>query len=67
MCADKQCPYLWADVLCVQVLRDLVTVIRPSVQNSLLTGWKRRFLLRLDGVQQQVQTPAICNLATGMC
>ena len=48
-----------------QVLRDLITAIRPAVSHPLLNGWKLRFLLRLDGKQQQQKVPAECKQATG--
>lgn len=51
----------------VQVLRDLVKVIRPNTKNAQLTGWQLKYLLRLDGVQQQQKVPAVCNLSTGVC
>lgn len=51
--------------MCLQVLRDLVKAIRPTVRNSQLTNWNFRYLLRLDGVQQQQKVPAVCNLPTG--
>lgn len=46
------------------VLRDLVKVIRPNTRNSQLNGWQLKYLLRLDGVQQQQRVPAVCNLST---
>lgn len=51
----------------VQVLRDLVKVIRPNSRNAQLNGWQLKYLLRLDGVQQQQKVPAVCNLSTGVC
>jgi len=47
----------------LQVLQDLVRVIRPAVPLPGWTGFK--FLLRLDGKQQQKRVPAECTLATG--
>jgi hypothetical protein len=54
-------------VWCAQVLRDLVKVIRPNTRNAQLNGWQLKYLLRLDGVQQQQRVPAVCNLSTGVC
>ncbi len=53
--------------MCVpmQVLRDLIIAINPSVTNSLLGDRVLHYLLKLDGKQQQKQTPPICTLATG--
>lgn len=55
-------------VCCVcflQVLRDLVQVIRPDVDAAQSTRWTPRFMLRLDGIQQQTRVPAVCDLDTG--
>jgi hypothetical protein len=47
------------------VLRDLVKVIRPGVTNEQVRNWNLRFLLRLDGVQQQQRVQPVCTLPTG--
>lgn len=51
--------------MCAQVLRDLVKVIRPNVNNEQVRNWNLRFLLRLDGVQQQQRLQPVCTLPTG--
>ena len=54
-----------ACVCLLQVLRDLVQVIRPDVDAAQSTRWTPRFMLRLDGIQQQTRVPAVCDLDTG--
>lgn len=52
-------------VLSTQVLKDLVLAISPTVQHDSLKGWTMKYLMRLDGVQQQQKIPAECTLPTG--
>lgn len=48
-----------------EVLKDFVKVITPQLSNDALNAWKMRWLLRLDGVQQQQRVAAFCTLPTG--
>lgn len=47
-----------------EVLKDFVKVITPALTNNALAVWKMRWLLRLDGVQQQQRVAAVCTLPT---
>ena len=39
------------------MLKDFVKVITPALSTDALAAWKMRWLLRLDGVQQQQRVP----------
>lgn len=55
------CARVW-----LQVLRDLIQAIRPDVDAMQSAKWTPKFLLRLDGIQQQQRVPAVCDLDTGV-
>lgn len=44
----------------------MIQAIRPDVDAKLPDRWTRRFLLRLDGAEQQVRVAARCDLETGV-
>jgi hypothetical protein len=47
-----------------QVLRDFVRVLNPANAHSTMSGWNRRWLLRLNG-ETQKQQAAACDNQTG--
>jgi hypothetical protein len=46
------------------VLRDFVRVVTPALNTPEVSTWNLRWLLRLDGQQQQQRVPAACSLPT---
>lgn len=51
---------------CDEVLHDFVKVLTPSTSTPKLTTWRLKWLLRLDGVQQQYKVPIECPNKTGV-